>query len=168
MAVNQEKHLVIKNVFSLSLTVFLLGTLSEIGSTETKSVVPYVTSQPSQIHQGEIKKVHITLSVRGPGIHQEKFIGITPGSTVSQVLDSNYDIHHSKVCASQNDIWSINGIPTVPGESFWVIKVNGNSQNVSSQTALFESDVLDLVYMTKLEYQAEHQYLERWLSEAGR
>lgn len=135
---------------------------------ETKTAIPYLPESSVIQKQAHFKKVHITMIVRGPGISQEKFIGIVPGSTVSQVLDSHYKVHNSKVCASDQDIWAINGIPTIPGDSFWVIKVNGNTQNVSSQTALFESDVLELVYMTKEQYQAEHQYLQRWLSEAGR
>ena len=80
------------------------------------------------------------------------------------MLYGYYEVVNKKVCCNNTDIWSINGIETVPGESFWVIKVNGNSQNSSSQTQLFDGDSLEIVYMSKQDYES-HLSLENWFEE---
>ena len=159
------KHTQIKNVFALSLVGLLLVVLPQTTLAETMSIQAcQINDKKDSLRIFTVKSVQIGLNVYGPGINEQKLVHIIPNSTVCQVLHSYYRIIQKKVCCNSTDIWAINGVETVPGESFWVIKVNGNSQNYSSQSSLTEGDVLELVYMKKAQY-VEHQYLSKWLSE---
>lgn len=88
------------------------------------------------------------------------------GSTVSQVLESAYVVKHGLVCCDSRDIWAINGLAVDPyQEKWWIIKVNGNSQNTSSQTKVYDGDTVELIYEEKTFYPATHVRLEDWISQ---
>lgn len=94
---------------------------------------------------------------------------VIAGATVSQALETAYDVKHGLVCCDSRDIWAINGLAVDPyQEKWWIIKVNGNTQNVSSTTKLRDGDVVELVYLEKEFYPTAHVRLEDWVAGAGK
>lgn len=91
---------------------------------------------------------------------REWLLNLPPGATVNDALEAVANIKHGVVCCDSRDIQCINGLCQDPyHDAWWVIKVNGNSQNHSSHSRLSPGDVVELIYSKKL----EHQALQDWL-----
>lgn len=150
-------------LFVFSLWVLLTPKITTAQEALIDTYVPGLNLSTKN-QQAKSIAVKVRVEIKSKKFESYRTVSIVPGSTVGSVLAGISDVQLGKVCSSENDIWSINGIPTVKDESFWVIKVNGNSQNYSSQSRLFEGDVLELEYLTKKEYE-NHKFLEEWINE---
>jgi len=150
-----------KNAILFVIGIFLSNTLNAQESVVPVCVTPTtISDRRPELYRDSVK---ISLSVKAPKLEEYKQIHIIPGSTVNQVLYGYYEVVNKKVCCNEHDIWSINGIETT-SDSFWVIKVNGNSQNYSSQSTLNEGDILELTYLSKEQYE-NHLALESWIEQ---
>lgn len=86
-------------------------------------------------------------------------------STVSQALETVYEVRHGVVCCDSRDIFAVNGLAIDPyKEKWWIIKVNKNTQNSSSTRKLSDGDIVELVYMENALHPVAHVHLEDWVN----
>lgn len=107
--------------------------------------------------------VGLLVEIPGSKLLFRHHLSLPEGSTVSQALESVYAVKHAVVCCDSRDIWSVNGLAADPyKEKWWIIKVNGNTQNTSSTRKLSDGDVVELVYMENALHPVAHVRLEDW------
>lgn len=111
--------------------------------------------------------VMLVVSVPASKLRFRHHIGIFQGATVSDALESTYDVKHGVVCCDSRDIWAINGLAVDPyRQKWWIIKINGNTQNASSTAKLKDGDVVELEYKEDAFYPVAHVRLEEWVAKA--
>ncbi len=88
-------------------------------------------------------------------------IELPVGSTISQALEAIAKVKHGLVCCDSRDIQCIDDLCGDPYKGkYWLIKVNGNSQNYSSHSRLSPGDVVELEFVTG---PPAHLPLKDWL-----
>ena len=130
-------------------------------------------SQTDHIAQmgGMVKTIQVGLLIEIPasGLLFRHHLSVPIGTTVSQALETAYTVKHGVVCCDSRDIWAINGLAVDPyKEKWWIIKVNGNTQNTSSTRKLVDGDIVELVYMENALNPVAHIRLEDWIENKGR
>lgn len=114
-----------------------------------------------------IGEVMLVVSIPSSKLRFRHHIGIFDGATVSDALESTYDVKHGVVCCDSRDIWAVNGLASDPyKQKWWIIKINGNTQNVSSTAKLKNGDVVELEYKEDAFYPVAHVRLEEWVAKA--
>lgn len=103
-----------------------------------------------------VKTIHVKLIIMG----QSHYMELPNGCTINEALEAIAEVKHGVVCCDNRDVQCINGLCQDPYKNeWWVIKVNGNSQNYSSHSRLSPGDVVELVWTGKI----EHRRLQEWL-----
>ena len=102
-----------------------------------------------------IKTISVTLGISG----YVWDLTLPEGATINEAVESIARVKHGLVCSDSRDILCIDDICGNPYKgTYWLIKVNGNSQNYSSHSQLQSGDVVELTYTG----QTDHQRLEEW------
>ena|SRR3990167_5726092 len=120
----------------------------------------------SERKESVVKTMSVGLVVEIPAsrLNFRHHLEIPINSTVSQAVEFVYPVKHGVVCCDSRDIRAINGLEIDPyQEKWWVIKINGNMQNSSSQSKLKDGDVAELVYLEKEYNPTAHVRLEDWV-----
>jgi len=110
-----------------------------------------------------IQTILVDLSIKIPANYTilKYEVRVPINSTISYALSSVAKVEHGVVCCDSRDIKSINGLANDPyHNSWWTIKVNGNSQNYSSHSRLSPGDVVELIYSAG---PISHRALKDWL-----
>ena len=111
--------------------------------------------------------VRIVVEVPASRLRFRHAIEIPLGSRAVDALRSVYNVEQGLVCCDARDVRAINGLAVDPHrEKWWVLKVNGNTQNTSSQTVLGDGDLLEAVYLEDEKYATGHVRLEDWVAGA--
>ena len=123
----------------------------------SQDVLPSPSSQSMDIPRNpSIKTMRVTLIV----LSHTQSLELPLGATVNNAVESVAKIKYGVVCSDNRDIQCINGLCQDPYKNYWwVIKVNGNSQNYSSHSRLSPGDVVELFYSGRI----EHRRLREWL-----
>jgi hypothetical protein len=161
------KYLILR-LFIMSLLAVISSQEPSMAKTETGSLIqstsPSSTHYDTNINTNISIHYEMTIHIPSKNIKISHDMESLVGTTVSQAVESIYKVSHGLVCADPRDIACINDLCQDPyKEKWWIIKVNGNVQNYSSQSRLAEGDVLELVYTEKEFYPVAHVSLQDWI-----
>lgn len=141
-----------------AVTLITLAGCSPVALASVLGDIPMPLNSPSKIlsQNRKIKTMQVKLII----LKQIQSIELPEGSTINEALEAVTKIKHGVVCCDNRDIQCINDLCQDPYKNeWWVIKVNGNSQNYSSHSRLSPGDVVELVWTGKI----EHRRLQEWL-----
>lgn len=161
-----------REAFLKTVTVLILSfAVCSTAIAETSVQVADKTDNQTREFLGSSKRINtfaetdLYIEIPSERLTFRHHITIAQGSTVSQVLEAAYTVKHGLVCCDSRDIWSVNGLAVDPyTQKWWIIKVNGNRQNTSSRTKVYDGDVIELVYEESAGYPASHVRLEDWVN----
>lgn len=166
----QRYYMDLKKILLKGTTVLLvLLSAPPIFAAETLTVATQTTSKSTDhsARSSELVRVisvGVLIEIPAQRLLFRHHLSVVEGSTVSQALESVYEVKHGLVCCDSRDIKTINGLSVDPyQDKWWIIKVNGNRQNTSSRTILKEGDIIEFIYEENPFYGAQHVRLEDWV-----
>lgn len=126
-------------------------------SSEAPQLRPQSYQGRSYLDQNNLRPVKVKLWIA----EKRWNLSLPNGSKVYDALEAVTIVKYGKVCCDVRDITCIDGLcGDLEKGTYWLIVVNGNSQNYSSRSRLSPGDVVELVYLSRLR---PHQTLEDWL-----
>lgn len=79
---------------------------------------------------------------------KEESIELDDTGTVGDAIDKTHKVEHGFVCASEQDVMSIDGKSNDHCKNtWWMISVNGNTMECSVHTFLKDNDVIEWKYV---------------------